>query len=126
MHDFTGAIALTGAAFGEARAHFLLSAVNCSGSEPNLLNCTVVQRVDTCGTPFQDAGVICQGWLLVVQLCCTLYMNFASSSAEQLGHFYEHTLHALISLYMFTVLPIACKIQIPPPLKEAVVMVTLG
>ena len=58
---FAGAVALSGDVFGEVRSPFLLSSVNCTGLESNLLNCTVVQETSVCDSPFQDAGVICQG-----------------------------------------------------------------
>ena len=61
MH-VAGAIALSGNAFGEGDSTFLLSSVSCIGLESNLLNCS--KGTNVCDSPFRDAGVICQGWLL--------------------------------------------------------------
>ena len=60
--NVAGAIALSGNAFGERESNFLLSSVSCTGLESNLLNCS--KGTNVCDSPFRDAGVICQGWLL--------------------------------------------------------------
>lgn len=118
---FAGAIALTGAAFGEARIPFLLSSINCSGSETNLLNCTVAQEVDACETPFEDAGVICQGyrwWLLVAQ--CVVY-----EFCKQLLLLFLQAYAGYINISVLIVTLLFAILQIPLPLKETVLMVKL-
>ena len=56
-----GAIALTGAAFGEGTAPHLLSGVSCNGAEEKLLECDTASGQTECNNVFQDAGVVCQG-----------------------------------------------------------------
>ena len=54
----SGAVAFSNAYFGSGYGPIWLDDVNCSGSEPHLLNCKAVKFVHNC-THFQDAGVQC-------------------------------------------------------------------
>ena len=59
---YLGAIALTNSPFTEAAAPLLLGDISCNGSEPTLLSCPHnTDPLFTCGSQFEDAGVICQG-----------------------------------------------------------------
>lgn len=77
--------------------------------------------MDACETPFEDAGVICQGnrwWLLVAQcvvyeFCQQLLLLFLQAYAGYIN------ISVLIVTLMFGIL------QIPLPLKETVLMVML-
>ena len=56
----TGAVALTGASFGQGTGRIWLYNVQCTGSERVLMNCTAsIDGSSTC-THAQDAGVRCQ------------------------------------------------------------------
>ena len=51
------------ASFGQGRGPVFLEYVQCSGFEENLLDCDNNRLgYSTCGH-YEDAGVVCQGWL---------------------------------------------------------------
>ena len=56
-----GALALPGSAFSDGSLPLLLSSVNCSGSEANLLQCRYSTNLTGCSKFTNAAGVICQG-----------------------------------------------------------------
>eukprot|EP00731_Ephydatia_muelleri_P031793 Em0023g300a len=55
-----GALALPGSAFSDDSLPFLLSSVNCSGSEGTLLQCNYSKDLTVCLKSIDAAGVICQ------------------------------------------------------------------
>eukprot|EP00731_Ephydatia_muelleri_P031789 Em0023g296a len=55
-----GALALPGSAFSDDSLPFLLSSVNCSGSEGTLLQCNYSKDLTGCLRSIDAAGVICQ------------------------------------------------------------------
>ena len=57
-HYVTGAIGVNADPFGEGRTPRLLTNVNCTGSESNLLDCG---WTDFIGVTCAVAGVVCQG-----------------------------------------------------------------
>ena len=73
MYTCIGAIALQGAAFGLGIGPILLDDVRCSGSETSLYNCSHrgIGR-HNCGH-HEDAGVICECMMQIIELC---YIHF--------------------------------------------------
>lgn len=61
MHYFTviGAIAFSGASFGEGEGRILLVNVLCTGTERALMNCTANSSEAASCSHTQDAGVRC-------------------------------------------------------------------
>ena len=73
MYTCIGAIALQGAAFGLGIGPILLDDVRCSGNETSLFNCSHrgIGR-HNCGH-HEDAGVICECMMQIIELC---YIHF--------------------------------------------------
>ena len=73
MSHNAGAIAYSGAYFGEGSGSILLDNVQCVNSEPNLLQCTHVTQHNCHHS--EDAGVQCTlpGKLFIVLLCFGQY-----------------------------------------------------
>ena len=62
MGTCTGAVAVTSGIFSDDSQYPILSGVQCTGSETDLLSCSHSNYIDgsSCGT-HDDAGVVCQG-----------------------------------------------------------------
>ena len=66
----TGAIAVTSGLFSDPSQSPIISGVQCSGSETDLLSCSQSNFIDrsSCGTD-DDAGVVCQGmWQITIHI----------------------------------------------------------
>ena len=62
IHTCTGAVAVRSGIFSDGSQYPILSGVQCTGSETDLLSCSHSNFIDRsrCGT-YDDAGVVCQG-----------------------------------------------------------------
>ena len=63
MHQYSGAIAISGGRFSEASVSILVGSVECNGSESGLLECVHVTGSDEAVTqcdPSESAAVACQ------------------------------------------------------------------
>ena len=75
VHLHTGTIAVTSGLFNDLSQSPIVSGVQCTGSEIDLLSCSHSNSIDrsSCGT-HNDAGVVCQGKLQWVEH--SLYLKF--------------------------------------------------
>ena len=70
VHTHTGAIAVTSGLFSDPSQSPIISGVQCTGSETDLLSCSQSNFIDrsSCGTD-DDAGVVCQGmWQITIHI----------------------------------------------------------
>jgi hypothetical protein len=73
---FLGAIAVDGSEFTGSDRAIVIGAVNCSGSESSLLNCSYESPPAMCGGG--AAGIVCQGG------CCVCSQDYCSMSGYPL------------------------------------------
>ena len=57
---YAGAVAVSSQYYGESVLPMVISDMNCTGSEDNLMECQSETDLIMCG-PLEDAGVVCQG-----------------------------------------------------------------
>lgn len=69
-----GAAVLSGSNFGEGTGRILLTGVNCSGQEQQLMNCNSSSRVDSSCTHSQDAAVSCAEGKYITAIITYLYV----------------------------------------------------
>ena len=82
----TGAVALTGASFGQGTGRIWLNNVQCTVNDRVLMNCTANVGSNTC-THAQDAGVRCQSGMLLKSLLSLIIIYAWSNLAIQFSYF---------------------------------------
>ena len=60
-HTTTGAISVTTSQFSNAGISIVLNSVDCSGSEPTLLDCPTTSDSQLACGALEDAAIVCQG-----------------------------------------------------------------